>query len=187
MSITLWLTRRTTVLWPFVWANPREPVAEETFAHSHLFWSSTILYRLPPSTTIHSILPVQFMCLTVFLTAFWLAITKNSIDGLDGSTHTRAKVCYLVCGLETNATVCIHRMNRVNFWIEMILPVAAVLYSFLWLLVVVRYRTRLIITLNLVPLHPGDLHCMCDSVYRQFANWYVASLTCSTILSVLLW
>jgi len=31
---------------------------------SHLSWSSTILYQLPPSTTIHSILPVQFTCLS---------------------------------------------------------------------------------------------------------------------------
>ena len=29
-------------------------------------WSSDILYQLPPSTTIHSILFVQFTCLTVF-------------------------------------------------------------------------------------------------------------------------
>lgn len=35
--------------------------------HSHLSSSSTILYQLPPSTTIHSLLPVQFTCLTVFL------------------------------------------------------------------------------------------------------------------------
>jgi len=46
---------------------PGEPVPEETFTHSHLCSSSIILYQLPPSTTIHSILPVQFMCLTVFL------------------------------------------------------------------------------------------------------------------------
>jgi len=35
--------------------------------HLHLSWSSIILYLLPPSTTIHNILPVQFMCLKVFL------------------------------------------------------------------------------------------------------------------------
>jgi len=33
-------------------------------------WSSTILYQLPPSTTIRIILPVQFTCLTVFLHNF---------------------------------------------------------------------------------------------------------------------
>jgi len=41
------------------------PVPEETFTHSHPSCSSDILYQLPPSTTIHSILLVQFMCLTV--------------------------------------------------------------------------------------------------------------------------
>jgi len=35
--------------------------------HISLSWSPVILYHLPPSTTIHSILPVQITCLTVFL------------------------------------------------------------------------------------------------------------------------
>jgi len=47
-------------------ANPGELVPEETFTHSHLSWSSVIPYLLPPSIMIHGILPVQFMCLTVF-------------------------------------------------------------------------------------------------------------------------
>ena len=38
-----------------------------TFTHSHLSWSSTILCLFPPSTMIHSIITVQFTCLTVFL------------------------------------------------------------------------------------------------------------------------
>ena len=50
----------------FFWDNPGEPVPEETFSYSHLLWSSIIPYLLPPSVTIHGILPVQFMCLTVF-------------------------------------------------------------------------------------------------------------------------
>ena len=45
---------------------PGKPVTEETFTHSHLSWSSTILYQLPVSTMIDNILPTQFMCLTVF-------------------------------------------------------------------------------------------------------------------------
>jgi len=44
-----------------------EPLPEEIFTNSHLSWLSIILYQLPPSTAIHSILSVQFMCLTVFL------------------------------------------------------------------------------------------------------------------------
>ena len=48
---------------------PGGPVPEETFTHSHPSWSSDILYQLPPFTTIHSILCVQFMCLTILQTA----------------------------------------------------------------------------------------------------------------------
>jgi len=46
--------------------NPSEPVPEETFTLSHLSWSLVIPYLLPSSITIHGMLPVQFMCLTVF-------------------------------------------------------------------------------------------------------------------------
>jgi len=48
----------------FVWDNSGEPVSEETFTHSHLSWSSVVPYLLHPSIMIHSILPVQFTCLT---------------------------------------------------------------------------------------------------------------------------
>jgi len=45
----------------FVRDNLGEPLAEETFTHSHLLWSSIIVpYLLHPSTTIHGILPVLF-------------------------------------------------------------------------------------------------------------------------------
>jgi len=50
----------------FVLDNRGEPVPEETFTHSHLSWLSIIPYLLPLSIMIHGILPVQFMCLTVF-------------------------------------------------------------------------------------------------------------------------
>ena len=53
---------------PFVRDCPGRPVPEETFTHSHPSWSSDILYELPPSTTIHSILLVLFVCLTVLST-----------------------------------------------------------------------------------------------------------------------
>jgi len=43
-----------------------ESVPEETFSHTP-FWSPSNLYQLLPSTTIHSILPVQIMCLAIFL------------------------------------------------------------------------------------------------------------------------
>jgi len=50
----------------FVRDNPSELVPEETFTHSHPSWSSVIPYLLHPYPVIHGILPVQFMCLTVF-------------------------------------------------------------------------------------------------------------------------
>jgi len=56
----------TTVLRPFVWDYPGEPVPEETFTHPPS-WSSSNLYQLLPSTAIHSILSVQITCLAIFL------------------------------------------------------------------------------------------------------------------------
>ena len=49
----------------FVRDNLGEPVPEETFAHSHSSWSSTVPNLFHPSNTIHGILPLQFTCLTV--------------------------------------------------------------------------------------------------------------------------
>jgi len=50
----------------FVSDNLGEPVPEETFTHSHLSWSLIVPCLLHPSTTIHGILPVQSIRLTVF-------------------------------------------------------------------------------------------------------------------------
>jgi len=60
-------TTTTTILRPFVRDYSGQPVPEEIFTDSHPSWSSTILYQLPPSTMIHSILCVQYTCLTVLL------------------------------------------------------------------------------------------------------------------------
>jgi len=70
-----------------VWVTdyPCKPVPEETFAHLQLSWSSTIPYQLPPSTTIHSILPVQFTCLQFFCTTC-LQVFFGIPLGLDPST-----------------------------------------------------------------------------------------------------
>jgi len=59
-------TTTTTVLRPFVWDYPGEPVPEETLTHPPS-WSSPNLYQLLPHTTIHSILPVQTACSATFL------------------------------------------------------------------------------------------------------------------------
>jgi len=56
----------TTVLRPFVRDYPGELVPEETLTHPPS-WSLSNLYQLLPSTTIHSILLVQIMCLAIFL------------------------------------------------------------------------------------------------------------------------
>jgi len=50
---------------PFVGDYPGEPVPKETFTHPPS-WSSSNLYQFLPSTTIHSILPVQTTCLAIF-------------------------------------------------------------------------------------------------------------------------
>jgi len=50
----------------FIWDNPGEPVPEETFTHSQLSWSTIVPCLLLPSNTIHGILPIQSMHLTVF-------------------------------------------------------------------------------------------------------------------------
>ena len=59
-------TTTTTVLRPFVRDYPGELVPEETLTHPPS-WSSSNLYQLLPSTTIHSILLVQNTCLVIFL------------------------------------------------------------------------------------------------------------------------
>ena len=59
---------------------PGRLVPEETFTHSHPSWSPDILYQLPPSTTIHSILFVQFMCLTVYvLDSLTTTLSRSSL------------------------------------------------------------------------------------------------------------
>ena len=60
------LKNTTTVLRPFVWDYLGKPVPEETFTHTPT-WSSSNLYQLLPSATIHSILHVQNTCLVIFL------------------------------------------------------------------------------------------------------------------------
>ena len=55
-----------TALW-FFRDNPGEPVPKETFTHSHLSWSSIILYLLPPSIAIHDI-ALQHIIINVLFT-----------------------------------------------------------------------------------------------------------------------
>ena len=65
-KITGGATTTTIILRSFVRDYPGEPVPEETLTYPPS-WSSSNLYQLLPSTTIHSILPVQITCLAIFL------------------------------------------------------------------------------------------------------------------------
>jgi len=64
--VTTTTTTTTTVLHPSVRDYPSELVPEETLTHLSS-WSSSNLYQLLPSTTIHSILLVQITCMAIFL------------------------------------------------------------------------------------------------------------------------
>ena len=57
-------TNTTTVLRLLSGTTRVSQYQKKTFTHS-TSWSSSNLYQLLPSTTIHSILPVQFTCLTI--------------------------------------------------------------------------------------------------------------------------
>jgi len=94
----------TTILWPSVQEYLGEPVPEETFTHSHLPWSSTILYHLPPSTRIYSILLVQFKCLTKH-TNLGFKNTKRKLKLNRHSTIKTAHACVCVGGVSLCPTV----------------------------------------------------------------------------------
>jgi len=84
----------------FVWDNPGEPVPEETFTHSHLSWSSIVPYLLLPSNTIHGILLVQSMCLTIFFhnpspSFLWSTSWTRTLHFVHTYTHTHTTVLLL--------------------------------------------------------------------------------------------
>jgi len=91
-------TTATTVLRPFVRDYPGEPVPEETLTHPPS-WSSSSLYQLLPSTTIHSASSLfklrawQSFCTTSLHVLFGLPLglepsTSHSvISSDDGSTE----------------------------------------------------------------------------------------------------
>ena len=80
-------TTTATVLRPFVRDYPGEPVPEETFTHPPS-WSSSNLCQLLPSTTIHSIIPVQIACLAIFLRNLSLHVLFGLPHGLGPPPHT---------------------------------------------------------------------------------------------------
>jgi len=83
-------TTTTTILRlrPSVSDYPGEPVPEETLTHPPS-WSSSNLYQLLPSTTIHSILLVQITCLTIFLhNLFTCPLWSTSWSGASYSSYS---------------------------------------------------------------------------------------------------
>jgi len=89
----------------FVWDNPGEPLAKETFTHSHLLCLSIIPYLLPSSIMIHSNLPVQFTCFAVFFHNFCSSFlclapfTPYSIHFFIQSLSSFRRTCPYHCNL----------------------------------------------------------------------------------------
>ena len=75
-----WLKLKEAQWWDYThthtWDYPGRPLPKETFTHSHPSWSSAILYQLPLSTTIYSILFVHLRA--------WQTSHTNSLQALFG-------------------------------------------------------------------------------------------------------
>jgi len=99
---------------PFVRDYPGELVSAEIFVHSHLCWSSIILYLLPPSAMIHNILPVQFsawqsFCTTLFKSFVYLLIWHPPLYTwyISSSNHTQSlDSFYNTCPYQHNLFCC---------------------------------------------------------------------------------
>ena len=73
---------------------------QKKHTHSHLSWSSFVLYLHPPSTAIHRILPVQFTRLTVFLhnlclNLLWSTSWSGILHSIPHSLRYSPKDCVL--------------------------------------------------------------------------------------------
>jgi len=104
-------THTHTVLWPFVWDYSGELGRyQKKHLPTHTYPDQpTTLYQLPPSTTIYSILPVEFTCLTVFLhnpspsplwsTSWFGTSTSYSINFFTQSMSSFRNTCPYHCSL----------------------------------------------------------------------------------------
>ena len=113
----------TTMLRPLVQNYPGKLVPEETFTHSHLSGSSTILYQLPPSTVIHSILPIHFTCLTAFLHNLspWSTSgpdpsTTYSIRFFTQSSFSFHNICPYHCSMFCCSTEIMSSLSKLFTW-----------------------------------------------------------------------
>ena len=100
MTTELIITKTTMTIFlrPFVWDYPGEPVPEETFIGPPS-WSSSNLYQLLPPSTIYSILPVQIMCLEIFLHNL--------------SPHPLWSICW--SGASTSYSICLFTQSMSSF------------------------------------------------------------------------
>jgi len=107
----------TTIWQHFVPDYPVGPVLEETFIHSHPSCLSVVLYQLPLSTTIHSILLVQFSCLMVLFHNLFIflhlqrsmASSLFSLRAWQSSRTTSFQVLFgLSLGLEPSTSYSVH-------------------------------------------------------------------------------
>jgi len=78
MSTKSVLTTTTTVLWPFVWDYPGEPVPEETFTQSHLSWSS-INHPLSATSIYYG-----YIASSLFNLRAWQSFCTTSLQDLFG-------------------------------------------------------------------------------------------------------
>jgi len=100
-------TTTTTVLRPFVRDYPDEPVLEETFTHPPP-WSSSNLYQLLPSITIHSILHVQITCFAIFLHNLYPCPLRSTL-GLESSTSY--SIHFFTQSVSSFRSTCPHHRN----------------------------------------------------------------------------
>ena len=93
----------TAILRPFVPDYPSEPGPEVTFSHSHLSWSTIILYLLPPSTiSLFKLCAWQSFCITSVQVFFGLSLapsTSYSIYFLTQSLSSFRNTCPYQCNL----------------------------------------------------------------------------------------
>ena len=113
--LTVLTTTTMTVLRSFVRDYPGELVPEETLTHPPS-WSSSNLYQLLPSTTIHSILLVQITCLAN-LFAQPLSMSSSSFQFLS----------FLPLGLEPSTSYSVH--TYIHTYITVLTTVILISFS----------------------------------------------------------
>jgi len=100
----------TIVLRQFVRDYPGEPVPQETLTHPPS-WSSSNLYQLLPSTTFHSILPVQITCLAIFLHNLFPCPLWSTNETLVWSPSTSYSIHFFTQPVSSFRSTCPYHRN----------------------------------------------------------------------------